>query len=134
MTTARATPEWVGATPDTPVPNRVWLRVLEKHNWLCASCKKPQKLVKIFHRDHKIALVNWTEPPPHGNREANLQPLCEACHAKKTPLDVADKARAARHKEMRQGFVRRKDRVGFKSPTEGTYKFNWKRGRYERVD
>lgn len=101
---ARDVPEWVGQTENTQVPERVWKRVLDRFEWICQECKRPPWAYKKLECDHIIALVNWTGPLPHGNRESNLQPLCEPCHDQKTGKDVASKAKASRCKAMRPGY------------------------------
>lgn len=124
----------MGATETTPIPARVWKRVLDRYDWECQHCHRDKSLYKALEKDHIVALVNWLGPPPHGNRESNIWPLCEACHGQKTKADVASKAKASRCKEMRPGYKRPKKYSSFKSPREGKWKYNWQRRRYERVD
>jgi 5-methylcytosine-specific restriction endonuclease McrA len=128
----RKTPEWVGDTPDTKVPDHVWKRVLLRYEWRCAICKRDYTLVKKFQKDHTVALINWAGREPHGNREDNIQPLCAQCHAIKTPQDVAEKARTAKRIEMRPGYVREKKPSRYKETKERLgIKFNWRTGRWE---
>ncbi|HEY6020485.1 MAG TPA: HNH endonuclease signature motif containing protein [Candidatus Paceibacterota bacterium] len=131
---ARPVPEWVGETETSKVPERVWLRVLEKFSWKCQQCFRDAALVKRLECDHIVALINWTKEG-HGHRESNLQPLCDACHARKTKLDVAKKALASRRKKMRPAYKREENPYSFKARRERLkLKFNWKTGRYERQD
>lgn len=130
---ARPVPEWVGKTETSRVPDPAWQRVLEKHGWRCAHCQRPHTLVKKFEQDHIVALVNWTGALPHGNREFNLQPLCESCHKLKSKKDVALKALATGHKKMRTAYKRAENPHGFKAKRERLkLKYNWAKGRYEQ--
>lgn len=88
MTTARTVAEWIGATPDTAVPPRVRLRVLEKFKHACAGCTRSIATGDPWTCDHKQALINSGE-----NRERNLQPLCAWCDPPKTAADVAEKSK-----------------------------------------
>lgn len=88
---SRAVPEWVGATADTPVPQRVQLRVFLRNGGLCQGCERSLRSGDKPQCDHIKALVNGGE-----NRESNLQMLCGWCHAKKTGRDVAEKSKAHR--------------------------------------
>lgn len=81
MTDVRSVPEWIGANVDSPVPDRVRMRVFLKFKGICQECT-----VKIIGKrwvcDHRIAIINGGE-----NRERNLGPIHEACDRKiKTPV------------------------------------------------
>jgi len=85
---SRTLPEWIGKTDDTPVPDRVRLRVFVKYNGRCPACSRALR-TGHWQLDHIQPLINGGE-----NRERNLQPLCEEpCHSAKTGKDVAEKAR-----------------------------------------
>ena len=81
----RSTDEWVGASADTVIPSRVKLRVFHDFGGRCAMCTT--KLLN-WHCDHVVALINGGQ-----NREGNLQPLCNSCHAGNTVIDVKTKAK-----------------------------------------
>lgn len=130
---SRPVPEWIGKDETTPVPGRVWGRILDRHGWRCASCRRDYTLVKSFEKDHTVALINWSGDG-HGNRESNLQPLCDVCHGDKTKVDVAEKARTARHKTMRPAYKRVPKRTGLSHPGKDVWRYNWTKRRYERVD
>jgi len=95
----REVPEWIGATPDTPVPDRVRVRVFVRFDGLCQECGT--KIVgKRWVCDHRIALINGGE-----NRETNLGPIHEACDRKtKTPRDVREKSKVARVRKKHLGI------------------------------
>lgn len=90
--TGRAVKEWIGATPDSKIPARVKLRILERHGWLCYLTKIDLRAIKAsdIHFDHIVALTNGGE-----NRESNLAPAWKPAHAAKTKKDVAEKSRTA---------------------------------------
>jgi 5-methylcytosine-specific restriction endonuclease McrA len=123
--TGRTVPEWIGATPDAPVPPRVRLRVFQAFGGRCAGCG-----VRIVGRawtcDHKIALINGGE-----NREANLQPLGDACcNPAKNRADVAEKSRVYKKAARHAGVRKTKGR-----PMLGTKASGWKQkidGSWER--
>lgn len=88
--TGRKTPEWIGKTPDTAIPPRVQLRLLDKHNARCALTGVKLRPGHIDF-DHIIALANGGE-----NRESNLQPVDRKAHKEKTKQDVAQKKKDRR--------------------------------------
>lgn len=83
----RAIEEWVGATPDTPVPERVVLRVLLRQNRRCAitgaSLRRGYWII-----DHRIPLEDGGE-----NREGNLQIITGSASAKKTAREAEERAK-----------------------------------------
>lgn len=115
--TGRSVEEWIGKTPDTPIPARVRLRVFEAHGGRCAETGIKIRAGDAWDVDHRIPLTLGGE-----NRESNLQPLLREVHRKKTALDVAAKAKAAR---VRKKFL------GIESPSKqrlpGSKGSKWKR-------
>jgi 5-methylcytosine-specific restriction protein A len=109
---SRSVPEWRGATPDTPVPHRVRVRVRVLGGNACANCKR-DLAAEPAECDHIIALINGGE-----NRESNLQALCEWCHKPKTVFDVAEKSRAYKRRKRHYGLRKAK------SPFKGWRKFS----------
>ncbi len=118
--TRRSLPEWIGASPDSAIPDRVKSRRMALYQDRCASCGRHTALCGKLELDHVIALVNWTGDG-HGNRESNLQPLCAGCHGLKTKTDVAVKATAARKRNKRLGITKRTGR-----PVPGSRDSGWK--------
>jgi len=99
----RAVPEWIGKTPNSPVPPRVKLRVFQKFDGICPKCTRRLQ-PKHWDTDHKIALINGGE-----NRESNLQPLCDTpCHSQKTKQDIAQKSETYRKQSKSAGVKRMK--------------------------
>lgn len=96
----------MGKDDDEKVPDRIKDRVAGNANNCCQSCG-----MRVRHSgqvDHVIALKNWcySTEKPHGNRESNLQFLCQACHKIKTGEDVAEKSMVYR-KRKKLGPVQR---------------------------
>lgn len=95
---ARAVPEWVGATPDTPVPPRVRVRVFEAYNGRCYLSGKKIMPGDKWEIEHKRAIINGGE-----NRESNLAPALKDKHAEKTLDDLAEKSKVYRMKAKHLG-------------------------------
>ena len=88
---ARSLPEWRGATPDSPIPSRVRLRVFQAHNGVCYRSKRKIRPGDAWECDHVIALINGG-----ANCESNLAPLLTETHREKTAEDVATKSKTYR--------------------------------------
>lgn len=97
--TARAVDEWIGATPDTPAPPRVRLRVFERHDGVCGISGRKIQVGDEWQVDHILALINGGE-----NRETNLQPVLKEPHREKTRKDVAIKAKCDRLRKKHLGL------------------------------
>lgn len=112
--TGRATPEWIGAHPETPVPPRVVARIDDRH---CSFCGVyiPNGVGRQI--DHIVALCNGGE-----NRESNLQILCTPCHKLKTRLDVRDKSIVARKHKKALGIKAKTGR-----PIPGSKLSGWRK-------
>lgn len=108
----RSVPEWIGATPDTPIPPRVKLRVFLAHGGICHLSGRKITPADKWDCDHVKAIVNGGE-----NRETNLAPALRDKHREKTAEDVAEKSRinrirlkhlgqwpASKHKIKSRGF------------------------------
>lgn len=103
--TGRSVPEWIGATPDTPVPPRVRLRVFEAHGGVCHLSGRKIRPGEPWDCDHVKALTNDGE-----NRESNLAPALRDKHRAKTAEDVAEKAKVYRKRARHLGVKSRKGR------------------------
>lgn len=91
----RAVDEWIGKDDNTPVPDRVRVRVFDAKEGRCHRCtRKINGAIERWICEHIIALVNWlpTKEKPHGNRESNLGLTCCNCLPEKNAEDVADKS------------------------------------------
>lgn len=109
--------EWIGQSPDTRIPPRVKISILERYGYRCACCTREFVPGDCPEFDHIVALINGGE-----NREANIQPLCSWCHREKSAEDVALKSQVARRRKKHFGITLRKWR-----PLLGTVASGWKR-------
>lgn len=95
----RELPEWIGKTPDTPIPARVRVRVFERHGGRCHLSGRKIMPGDVWDCDHVIALINGGE-----NRETNLAPALRDPHRKKTAEDVAIKSKTYRMRARHLGL------------------------------
>ncbi len=101
--TRRAVPEWIGKTPDSPIPARVMLRVFDRHRGICQITGRKIMPGDKWDCDHIRAICNGGE-----NREFNLQPAIPKAHRKKTREDVAFKAKSDRIRKKHLGISKPK--------------------------
>ena len=83
----RSLPEWIGKSPDAPIPSRVKLRIFERDKGRCHISGRLIRAGESWDADHIIALCNGGE-----HRESNLAPALADKHREKTKADVAEKA------------------------------------------
>jgi hypothetical protein len=96
----RSIPEWRGATPDSPVPDRVKVRVFARYDGYCHWTGKKIMPGDVWDADHIIALINGGL-----NIESNLAPILRGkAHAEKTARDVAIKSKTARMRKRHLGL------------------------------
>jgi 5-methylcytosine-specific restriction protein A len=95
----RALPEWVGKTPDTPVPPRVKIRIFAKYDGVCYLSGRKIGPADQWDAEHIIAIINGGE-----NRERNLAPALVEPHREKTARDVAEKSKVARIRARHLGL------------------------------
>lgn len=84
----RSVPEWIGKTDDTPVPDRVRVRVFEGKKGRCHSCGRKITTGETWTCEHVVAIINGGE-----NRENNLDVTCRWCLPAKNAADVKIKAK-----------------------------------------
>jgi 5-methylcytosine-specific restriction endonuclease McrA len=89
--TRRETPEWIGKTPDSKVPDHVRQRVFLRHKGMCHIAKRKIRAAEPWELEHVIALRDWTKEG-HGNRESNLAPALKDKHREKTTAEASDRA------------------------------------------
>jgi 5-methylcytosine-specific restriction endonuclease McrA len=100
---SRSVPEWVGATPDTPCPPRVKLRIFERDKGICHISGRKIGPADKWDAEHIVAICNGGE-----NRESNLAPALRDKHKEKTAEDVAEKALVARLRSRHLGITKPK--------------------------
>lgn len=116
--TGRSVPEWIGRTPDTPIPPRVKLRIWEREGGRCYLSGKKIMPGDAFQYEHVIALCNGGE-----NRESNIKLALTAKHREKTAKDVAEKKKVARVRAKHLGLHKPKSALShtkFKRKMDGT--------------
>jgi 5-methylcytosine-specific restriction endonuclease McrA len=97
----RSVPEWIGKSPDNPVPPRVRARVFERWGGICHISKRKIRTGEPWDCDHIVAICNGGE-----NRENNLVPVLRDKHREKTCADVAQKSETYRMRARRLGIKR----------------------------
>lgn len=97
---ARAVEEWIGRDDDTPVPERVKLRVFTRFEGRCHRSGRKIMAGDPWDVDHVLAICNGGE-----NRESNLAPILRGkVHKAKTAEDVAIKSKVARTRAKHLGI------------------------------
>jgi len=106
----RSVPEWIGATPDTPVPDRVKQRVFIAKGGRCHRSGVKIRPGMDWDTDHVQALINGGE-----NRESNLAPILRGkVHKEKTADDVKIKSKTARIRAKHLGLKKPRTITGWK--------------------
>lgn len=85
---SRSVPEWIGRTDDTPVPQRVRLRVFDAKGGLCHKCRRKIRAGEPWTCEHVKAVINGGP-----NRESALDLTCSNCLVPKNNADVAEKSK-----------------------------------------
>jgi 5-methylcytosine-specific restriction protein A len=95
----RAVPEWIGATPNSKIPDRVKLRIWLREGGRCYLSGRQIRPGERFEYEHVIALCNGGE-----NRETNLRLALAAPHKAKTAADVDERAKTDRMAKKHLGI------------------------------
>ena len=94
----RAVPEWIGKTPDTPVPPRVRVRVFERHNGVCHISGRRILAGDKWDLEHIKPLALGGE-----HRESNMAPALVEPHKIKTKAERRVKAKDDRVRKKHLG-------------------------------
>lgn len=105
----RSVPEWIGKTDDSPVPDRVRLRIFERCDGRCHISGRKIQPGEVWHLDHIVALINGG---PHS--EYNLAPVLTGPHKAKTVEDVKEKAIVAKKRKTHLGIRAKKKKMGYR--------------------
>jgi 5-methylcytosine-specific restriction protein A len=100
----RKVPEWVGKTPDTPVPTAVKLRVFARYDGRCYLTGQKINAGDEWDTEHVKPLRSALPGEPHLNRESNLAPALKAAHAEKTAAENSAGAKADRIRAKHLGI------------------------------
>lgn len=106
---SRSVPEWIAVTPDTPVPDRVRVRVFEAKGGCCHACGRKIRAGDKWTCEHLVALINGGE-----NREGNLGVTCLWCLPGKNSADVAEKSRVYKRRRSHLGIKKRRTIRGWR--------------------
>lgn len=120
----RSVEEWIGRTDDSKPTRDCKLRILERQDNKCALTGHVFVAGDNIEFDHKTPIWLGGE-----NREKNLQAVLGSAHKRKTQAEATVRAKVKNQKAKH--LLGRKKSRGFQRPP-GT-KYNWQRGRYERV-
>ncbi len=113
----RSVPPWIGKTPDTPVPQKVRVRVFEAKGGRCHMCGRKIQTGEAWTCEHVIALINGGL-----NAEPNLDLTCGWCLPQKNATDVAIKSKSYRVRSKHLGLKKPKGR-----PIIGSKASGWRR-------
>lgn len=113
--TGRSVPAWRGATPDTPAPQRVRLRVFDRAGGCCHRCARKIGAGEGWTLEHLQALCNGGE-----NAEPNLGVTCDWCLPEKNAEDVAIKSKDRRRRAKHVGAAQK--RSSFATARGGKWK------------
>lgn len=105
MTTGRSVPEWIGASPDAKVPDRVRLRIFERAGGVCHISGRKIAAGESWEIEHIKALCNGGE-----HRESNMAPALTDPHKGKTAQDRREKAAIDRKRKRHLGIRKTKGR------------------------
>ena len=114
----RSVETWVGATPDTPAPLRVRVRVFEAKKGRCHRCGRKIGAGDHWTLEHLIALINGGR-----NAEDNLDLTCDWCLPVKNAADMEIKSKSARIRAKHIGAHQPKRKIqsaGFRRPLSNT--------------
>jgi len=101
----RSVDEWVGSSPDAKIPDRVRLRVFERHGGICHLSGRKIRAGEAWDCDHVIALCNGGT-----HSESNLAPALRDKHREKTAQDVKERAKVDRIRKRAIGLAKPKGR------------------------
>lgn len=104
--TRRSVAEWIGATPDSKVPDHVRQRVFLRHGGRCHIARRKIRAGEPWELEHVIAIRDWTGEG-HGNRESNLAPALKDKHREKSAVEASERASVNRKQAKHIGIRKR---------------------------
>jgi hypothetical protein len=105
---SRAVPEWIGATADTKIPDRVKLRIWDREGGICYLTGRNLQAGE-YDFEHVTPLALWTGDG-HGNRESNLRLAYRPAHREKTKQDRKVQAKSDRIRKKHLGIQQPKSK------------------------
>lgn len=114
----RSLPEWIGTSPDSPIPPRVRLRIFERFEGRCqCGCNRKIMVGERWDCEDEIAIINGGE-----RRESNLRPFLTEHHKSKTRQDVAIKSKTYRTRAKHLGIKKRSSFRGWPCGRDSQFK------------
>jgi len=113
----RSVDPWAGSTDDAKIPDRVRIRVFEKHRGICYRSGVKIMPGDKWECDHIIALANGGR-----HEETNLAPILCAPHRAKTKEDRKVQSRIYKVRKRHPGLAKPRGR-----PMAGTKASGWKK-------
>lgn len=113
----RSVDEWIGKTDDSPVPDRVKIRIFDRYHGRCYLSDRKILPTDKWQCEHIIAIANGGQ-----NRESNLAPALIEPHKVKTKADRRVQSKIYKIRKRHLGLKRPKGR-----PIPGTKASGWKR-------
>jgi 5-methylcytosine-specific restriction protein A len=95
----RAVPEWIGATPDSPIPRIVKGRIWSREGGRCYLTGKKIMPGDAFDYEHVKSIRNGGE-----NRETNIRLALRDKHREKTAEEASEGAKADRIHAKHHGY------------------------------
>jgi 5-methylcytosine-specific restriction protein A len=111
----RAVKEWVGKTPDTPVPDHVKDRIFLRQDRKCALSGRAFMAGDGLIADHRVRLKDGGQ-----NRESNIQIVLGKPHIEKTTEENSEGARIDRIRQKHYGMRKPRQKIrsrGFEKRT-----------------
>lgn len=96
---------WIGASDDARIPDRVRIRVFEKHRGICYRSGARINTGDKWDLDHIIAIANGGR-----HSEDNLAPVLRVPHREKTKEDRRIQSRIYKIKKRHLGLAKPKGR------------------------
>ena len=122
----RSVDEWIGSSDDARIPPRVRLRVFARYEGICQLSKRRIAAGEAWDLDHIKALWRGGE-----HRETNLHPVLKQPHREKSAEEQSIQAKCDRIAKKHLGI---KSPSSFQATSKTGMKYNWKAGRYERIE
>lgn len=95
----RSRPEWIGATDDAKIPDRIKLRIWQREDGRCHITGKKIRPGYKYQFDHIKALAHGGE-----HRESNIGLALDAPHKVKSALERKQQAKSDRIRKRHLGF------------------------------
>lgn len=120
---SRKVPEWIASHDDQKVPDRVRLRIFERHNGTCHLSGRKIMPGEKWELEHIKALIHGGE-----HRESNMAPALVQPHKVKTAEEMAIKAKTDAIRKRHIGITQPAGNIparGFSKPAKAKQASRW---------